>query len=173
MVRGSGGSLRGHRRDQSGSARHSFDGRLHMRRLDGLSAAAGGLDPGSPAKQTQTAGQPATGAGQQVEGGWFDDLTVNAHRREALLDVWSHQGRGPGTQAQDRLFLWSSRFLTDFLGHPGARRTGRIVCWCRRLPAQLNFSPEIFSANACSHGGSGGIVTVRPFSSCFQSSFPL
>lgn len=63
------------------------------------SAGAGRFDPGSAGQQTQAAGHPAAGAGQQVQGGRFDGLAGNAHRGQTLLEVLSHQRCRPGTQA--------------------------------------------------------------------------
>src|ERR1035438_4430638 len=37
--------------------------------------------------------------------------------------------------ARDRLFLWNSRFLTDFLGHPGA-----LLDWMDRLLVQACYN---------------------------------
>ena len=44
--------------------------------------------------------QAAAGAGQQVQGGRFDAWTVNAHRRQTLLEVLSDQRCRPGVQGQ-------------------------------------------------------------------------
>ena len=85
--------------ERAGRAGHLLDGGLHVRRLDGLGAGAGGFDPGGAGQQAEAAGQPAAGTGQEVQGGRFDGLAVDAHGRQALLEILRHLGRGPGTQA--------------------------------------------------------------------------
>jgi len=66
--------------------------------LDALSAEAGGVDPGGASQKAEAAGQAAAGAGQEGQGGRFEDLALKADGHQALLEILGDLGGGPGQE---------------------------------------------------------------------------